>query len=227
MATDELLELLRVLSHDVKNPLSALLTNLHYLASEADLEPDAGEALSDSLAICAVLERLVSNLDVLARGSASSQSPVPTSLRQLAQATAARMAPQATAAGLRLEPAGDDEGMVLAAIDRDLATRALENLVANALEHAPSGSTVRIEVRREDADAVLAVVDSGPIVPEAQRKTAVSMAGQLRAGRAAEARYGRGLGLLCADVAARAAGGRLELGGADGLSQLRIVAPAS
>jgi signal transduction histidine kinase len=45
----------------------------------------------------------------------------------------------------------------------------LRNLVENALRHAPRGGRVRLEVRREEGGAALAVSDSGPGVPAALR----------------------------------------------------------
>jgi two-component system, OmpR family, sensor histidine kinase ChvG len=43
---------------------------------------------------------------------------------------------------------------------------AIENLVDNATSFAPPGSEVRVELRREGGEAVVAVRDQGPGVPE-------------------------------------------------------------
>jgi two-component system phosphate regulon sensor histidine kinase PhoR len=49
--------------------------------------------------------------------------------------------------------------------DRDRLTQVTLNLVDNALRHTPRGGSVRVEVLREDRDAVLRVVDSGTGIP--------------------------------------------------------------
>jgi K+-sensing histidine kinase KdpD len=222
----ELPELLKVMSHDLKNPLSALLTNLHFLQTTLPaLDQDATEALADSVSLCDVLERLITNLDILAKAGQARSNRFATSLRQVAQSVVSRTRHQAVSAGIAIAIA-EAESDVMALVDRDSFTRAAENLVANAIEHAPTGSSIAVDFARSGDEAVLTVRDAAPGVPPALREQAVSVAGQARDGRQAEARYGRGLGLLCADLAARAAGARLELAGDQKGSQLRLVAPA-
>ena len=220
-------ELLKVMAHDLRNPLSALVTNLHYLKGSAErLDADSQEALADSVSLCDVLERLITNLDIVARAEQEKpKNRFPISLCQVAQSIVQRNQHQATSAGLELclLPASDGDLMVV--VERDMFSRAAENLVANALEHAPVGSQVKVEVAARGKDASLNVMDISPAVPSELRKQAVSFAGQARHLRRAESRYGRGLGLLCADLAARAAGARVELDGNSRESVLRLVAP--
>lgn len=220
-------ELLKVMAHDLRNPLSALVTNLHFLKGSAEkLDSDSREALADSVSLCDVLERLITNLDIVARGEQDKpRNRFPLSLLQLAQSIVQRNQHQASSAGLELclLPAIDGDLMVL--VEREMFARAAENLVANAIEHAPMGTQVKVEIAPHGQDAAFNVIDIAPPVPTELRKQAVSFAGQARHLRRAESRYGRGLGLLCADLAARAAGGRVELDGRPGESVLRLVAP--
>ena len=223
---DELAELLKVMTHDLRNPLSALLTNLHFLqTSLPDLDSDVADALMDSVSLCDVLDRLITNVDILAKSDDPRVSNrFPTSLRQIAQAVVTRQRHQVLSAGLELafEEGGPD---ALALVERDMFARAFENVVANAVEHAPPGTAITIEVQRGETEAWIAVRDGGAGVPPDLRERAVSAEGQTRGARQSDVRYGRGLGLLCADLAARAAGARLELDGGDDHSILRLVAP--
>jgi signal transduction histidine kinase len=51
--------------------------------------------------------------------------------------------------------------------DASRLEQALQNLVANAIRHTPSGGTIRVEVARAGTDASLSVEDSGPgIAPQ-------------------------------------------------------------
>jgi K+-sensing histidine kinase KdpD len=220
-------ELLKVMAHDLRNPLSALVTNLHFLqGAAAALDGDSRDALSDSVSLCEVLERLIANLDIMARGEQERpRTRFPTSLHQVAQNVVHRHKHHALSAGLELSVADGSDAEVLALVEKEMFARAAENLVANALEHAPSGSCVRVSVGLFGSEAAFAVIDSAAAVPAELRTQAVSVAGQARGLRRAESRYGRGLGLLCADLAARAAGARLELDGSAAESVLRLVAP--
>jgi K+-sensing histidine kinase KdpD len=71
----------------------------------------------------------------------------------------------------------------------------------------------------------LVVLDHGPIIPPEIRAAAMSAAGQGSAKHRPDGRYGRGLALYVASIAARAAGGRIEIEERDGLSALALVLP--
>jgi signal transduction histidine kinase len=220
-------ELLRVMAHDLRNPLSALVTNLHYLTGVTrGLDADAREALGDSVSLCEVLERLITNLDVLARGDERGGQHFPTSLLQVAQTVVKRQRPQAASSGIELVLEEDGQDM-LVMVERELFALAAENIVANALEHAPTGSKVRVRTGVHEGQAALMVFDDAPPVPVELREVAVSLHGQGRHARAPETRYGRGLGMLCADLAARGSGGRLLLDASGGASVMRLLAPIS
>lgn len=215
-----------ILAHDLKNSLAALSANLHFLegvlADTAD--GDSLEALSDSVMICQSLDHLLRNLDLLGRSEKLLVHRHLTSLRAVAGDISARFQRQARSVGVELEivaadPGGED---VLAFIDRDLFTRSAENLLANAIEHAPRGSLVRILISGGGGESSLTIVDARENLPVPRRPHAAGAPGEAPA----EVRQGRGLGLVCAEVAAYAAGSRLERGGGPGDCRLRLVAPA-
>ena len=54
--------------------------------------------------------------------------------------------------------------------DRDLVRRILQNLVHNALRHAPRGSAVEVDARADGGDVIIAVSDAGPGVPAEPRE---------------------------------------------------------
>ena len=71
----------------------------------------------------------------------------------------------------------------------------------------------------------LIVRDDGVIVPEPLREEVLTGAGQVRIKGRADGRYGRGLGLFAAAIAARSAGGRLSIETRGGKSALVLVLP--
>jgi signal transduction histidine kinase len=98
--------------------------------------------------------------------------------------------------------------------------------LANALQHAPAGTRVLVEIaRREDDQVSLSFVDSGAVVPPELRAEALSRDGQARLKGRPEGRYGRGLALYAANVGARRAGGRLDLGEREGRSVMAVILP--
>ena len=88
--------------------------------------------------------------------------------------------------------------------DHDLLQRVLENLVENALRHAPRDSTIRIEDRRLPGEIELRVSDAGPGVPVDQRERIFDRFVQIDSPSQLVSRSGRGLGLTFCKAAVEA-----------------------
>ncbi len=227
----EIAETLSLLAHDLKNPLAAILTNLGFVRtfvneldpsnppSDAELT-DAREAMLDAHLACEALQRFVANLEVVARdlGGARKAELQPLDLLALADEIVARH--ENAAASRRLELVVEGSGWARG--DRDQIVRALDNVVANAMQHAPAGTPVTVEITARGSDVVVTVLDKGVAVPVELRNEAVTRAGQSTAKANPAARYGRGLALYAAATAARSGGGRLELGERGGRSAIAI-----
>lgn len=222
-------ELLALLAHDLKNPLAAVLANLAYLDDSVASDPDLRDALADARLASELLQRLVSNLEMIGRelGDGASGRPLEFSLRALVEEICAGEREHAEGRHLLIvvrDAPGSD--VAVSRSDRDRAARALGNLLANAVQHAPSGSEITIDCACVgERWFEIAISDDGPIVPEAMRAQAVAPAGQGTAKSRSDGRYGRGLGLLIAAMAARHARGELELGQRAGRSALVLRLP--
>jgi K+-sensing histidine kinase KdpD len=121
-------------------------------------------------------------------------------------------------------------GTPAAGVDGELLVRAADNLVGNAIENAPPGSSVRLVIGPDaelgEGKLALTVVDRGTVHDPA-RALSSETAPRIARRRSLGARYGRGLALLAADLAAEAAGARLELAVAVGERRRRLVVPAA
>lgn len=232
----ELGDMLSLLVHDLKNPLAAILTNLAFvsgaLGEPRSLE-DTREAIVDAKLACESMQRFVDNLELVAReltGRASLMplDPAPLDLSSIADEAADRQREAASDRRVRISMRVRDGG-AYARADRDLVLRAMENLVANAVQCAPSGTEIELviggRVGPSGAETELVVLDEGPIVPPKMRDAILTRAGQASAKGRAEARYGRGLSMHAAAIAARCARGRVEIGEERGRSALRLVLP--
>jgi signal transduction histidine kinase len=220
-------EVLHALSHDVRNPLAAIVTNLEFarrLCERTRVDPDVSEAVHDSMTACDVLRRIIANLDVLVKGSELVASMHEIDLATVVEDVARRCRARAEQAGVVVVtslPASRRRVLV----DRMLLGLALENLLENSLQYAPRGSEVRMELATAAEEARLQVRDSGGAIPSELRELATSASAHTTKGRRMEARYGRGLGLLSAKAAATAAGARLELGGEGEASLMTLILP--
>ena len=91
--------------------------------------------------------------------------------------------------------------------DRDKLERVLQNLVDNALKYTLDGGTVTVGVELQSNEATLSVIDTGPGIPEDQRKRIFERFAQVAGDK--RARRGFGLGLSYCRLAVEAHGGRI------------------
>jgi signal transduction histidine kinase len=214
-------------THDLRNPLAALVANLHHLRETLapSLDDESEEVFAECLALFGLLERYTANLEILA------QADVPVAERgsavdlvELANEVATRLGPYANVTGHRLRVLVQGAILPRVETDRLVLRRVLENVAANALENAPSGPVDLVVGVRDDAagEGFVAVIDQGPPWPPAVEGTTTSWR------RAPGSRYGRGLGLDAAKLAAKVVGAKLELGStARGEASATIAAPAA
>jgi signal transduction histidine kinase len=95
-------------------------------------------------------------------------------------------------------------------VAQDAVVQVLGNLLDNACKYSPSGEPVRLSGSREGAEAVLAVEDAGPGIPESERQRIFERFTQLE--RHTQRRAGGvGLGLYIARQLARSQDGDLVL----------------
>jgi signal transduction histidine kinase len=223
---EHLPELMSILAHDLRNPLSALLTNIHFVQSVArGTTLDVDEALSDSALSCTILGQVIGNLEVLGRAFGSSlPAPTPVGTREAAGQAVARAAPQAMLACIETKIAPGSLGSTVL-VDPVFFGRALDNLLANAMQYSPANGKVNIELTSEGARGGVRITDAGPAVPPEFRERVLTEEGQADAKKRYEARYGRGLGLYCAAQAARIAGAELKIGERDGHFLIELWGP--
>jgi K+-sensing histidine kinase KdpD len=225
-SASELSNVVLMMAHDLKNPLTALMTNLHFLqGAVSEPDQDIVDALGDSVTLCDVLDRFLRNLELLVRKEDLGARPQVFRLGALAHEAVNRVQSQASTAGieLRFRDAGEAEPAVF--VDRDLFMRSLENVLANCIDHAPSGSTVEVRVASEANEAVVIIADEREELPALRASKVALLPSATIDTKRLQRIYGRGLALLCADLAARATGARLEIDGAARSCRLRLVAP--
>ena len=182
--------MLGAIGHDLRTPLTSLRLRAEQVEDEA-LRAKMVTTLEET-------GRLLEDTLTLARSGHPEGEAVEADLAVLAQGAveAARAAGQRAALG-ETEP-------LRAVVHPSALTRALGNLIANADRHAGGGT---VSVRREGGEAVLAVADEGPGLPEGFEPRAFARG----EGSRSRTTGGAGLGLAIARRVAEAEGGRLDL----------------
>jgi signal transduction histidine kinase len=179
-------------AHELRSPLTALKLQAQLVRRASD---DAARAAALDALVAGVdrATRLVEQLLTLARQEPGSAGPAKQTvvLAPLARQVLADAAPLAQARGSALELSADEQ----ATVHGDAAALAvlLRNLVDNALRYTPAGGEVQVTIAREPDGAVrLAVDDSGPGIPAAERERVFE---RFVRGSSAAQESGSGLGL--------------------------------
>ena len=216
--------LLGLFAHDLRNPLSALHSNVSFLGSVVSAgETEAHEALEDVAASSDALGHITDNLELFAlalddaRPREAHEFPVRELLREAAQ----KSRRFAESYRVNLEVDAESGGKLRALANRDMLQRSLSNLIRNAIQHAGETGKVTVRAARDGADVVIGVTDSGTPLSVEMVEQAFTAEGQLSTKNISGGRYSRGLGLYAARIAARVAGATVR-GGTAPASEARF-----
>jgi len=193
--------------HDLKNPVSNIDLQAQLLARDR-LSADAREAGAHIREEVRSLMRLLLNLLDLSKSEEGRLMPARTSvdLAALVRDVCDALAGRARAREISLCQVVDTDTVDA---DQDLLRRVLENLLENALRHAPVNSVVTVTARASAGVTQLGVADSGEGVPLALRDAIFDRFVQVDSPEQAASRSGRGLGLAFCRLAVEAHGGRI------------------
>lgn len=210
----ELRSISGTLAHDLRSPVARLAAALDTAAAASD-DPAARDAIQAARADADGLRAMLETALELARleGGAVTDRRVPLDLAELAGDLVELYEPLADQAGVEIVT---DLLPVIALVDRELLSRALANLIDNALKYG--GRCITVSTRAADDMAELVVADDGAGIAPADRGRAVERFTRLDNART---QPGGGLGLAMVAAVAHLHGGNLALDGrSDGGSGL-------
>lgn len=206
-------------SHELRNPLSALLMRVEYLATGLDKswDDDVEKAREDGARMTRILDTLL----LMARSERQNSPFVSIELGEIVQDRVAAWQQVACDRGVRfgvhLDPAAR------AHTDRTALESALDAVIDNALKFAPRGSTIDVAARRETGGYALVVRDRGPGLSEEEIGHVTE-----RFWRSARDQNvtGSGLGLAIANDLLRSLGGKIVVSHGDGSGlQVALIVP--
>jgi len=159
------------LAHDLRTPLTNLLAHAQVALSRPRSADEYREVIEASVDEYQRLSRMIDDMLFLARADSAQRELTLHSFDagEEAQRVAGFYEPMAEDAEVRVVVHGIGSAPLEA--NPLLFQRALSNLLANALAHAPRGSTVAIDCAATGSGVLLTVSDTGPgIGPEHQQR---------------------------------------------------------
>ncbi len=196
-------QLIAFLVHDLKNPVHAIELNAQRVSRDPGATERSRGAAAQIQSDTRALSRMIGNLLDLSKDDEGGLAPkldavaLPSLVTEIITAMDVRA--RATNVTLAVEvPSIAVKG------DPDLVRRVIENIVDNAIRHAPEDSVVRVTASSADGAVEIRIADSGAGIPEELRAQVFE-----RFVRGTTARAGHGLGLAFCKAATAAQGGSI------------------
>jgi signal transduction histidine kinase len=196
--------------HELRTPLSILRTELELAARPGRSTQDLRQAIIEASTESDRLARLAEELLFLARHDELGASyprelqPLRPLLERAADSARVRATPRT------IEVVLDASPELAAPVVADGIRRAIDNLLDNALRHAPSGSTVDLAGQRLGRQIEISVSDRGTGFPPDFLPHAFERFRRADPARFHEELGGSGLGLAIVQAVAREHGGNVE-----------------
>jgi signal transduction histidine kinase len=195
-------QVLAIVSHDLKNPLAAILMTTDALAKKGTLPEAVGRIHRGAQRMLRLIEDLLDFASIeVGRLSIRRQPQDPGSMIQETLASFEGVAQEK-----ELQLTADVEPQLpMVYCDRDRILQVLSNLVGNATKATAGGGHITLRVEAREHELLFAVSDNGPGISEEDVKHLFE-----RYWRSDEAQYrGTGLGLAIARGIVSAHGGRI------------------
>jgi signal transduction histidine kinase len=203
-------QFLAVVSHDLKNPLTAISMSANLILrslEQKNLDREKLVRFTKSIERRAAgMDRMITDLldaERIANGKLSLSRKVQ-DVGVLLQECIELFIPIAAAKNLSLVSVGKVGGP-RANFDYDRILQVLSNLLGNAIKFTPAGGRILLEAEVSGTEALISVADSGPGIPPEQSGSVFEKFSQLKA----KDRRGLGLGLYIAKWIVEAHGGRI------------------
>lgn len=206
-------EVLSIVSHDLRNPVSTIHM-VASLLSEVELGPEEREKQFEVLRrVAGEMMRLIDDLLDLSKAESGHLAIAPASeeVRELVRAAVDAFELHAADVGIALH-SEVEPGLPPVYADRHRVRQVLANLLDNALKFTPRGGRITVRAERDEDAVCIVVEDTGPGIPAEDRERVFDRFWQARhTGHA-----GAGLGLAIARSIVEEHGGRIWVDGAEG-----------
>lgn len=199
-------------SHQLRTPLTALRLSLDNIADGADdffVREDVEQATAEVVR----MSRLVNGLLVLARAEAKVSAAEALPLRELVEERLSVWRPAAEERGVTIALEGEAGGRPAVLASPGHLEQVLDNVLSNALEVSPDGTTITVRMSVGADSVELSVLDQGPGMSDAEKSRAFD---RFWRGQGLTGRSGSGLGLAIVKQLVTDDGGTVTLRDAPG-----------
>jgi PAS domain S-box-containing protein len=202
-------QLIGIVSHDLRNPITAILMSAQALMRREDIDPLILKSLARIASSGERASRLIRDLLDFTQARLGAGIPIqrcPLDLHELIRQVVEEVQQAHPHRDLLFEASGDGRGEW----DPDRLHQIATNLAVNALAYSPSESVVRVRTWAEDSLVMLEVHNTGKPIPEGMLPM---LFGPFRRGQ--EMKHSPagniGLGLFIVDQLVRAHGGTIDV----------------
>jgi sigma-B regulation protein RsbU (phosphoserine phosphatase) len=153
-----------IVSHDLRNPMSAILMGANLLLGGDAVDPRARKILLRMQSAAERVSRMIGDLLDYIQGQLGGGIPIarsPGDLHAVARQVVDEIAGNHPARTIELSNEGDAHGMW----DADRVAQALGNLVSNAVSYSPKEAPVMVKVLGDEATVALMVHNRGAVIP--------------------------------------------------------------
>jgi len=218
-------DLLAVVSHDLRSPLSAILMQTEVMLKQAHSDEEIARrsrASAERIRRSAThMKALIDDLLDLARIETQRFALHLEAVDSRAMVEEARLAASATAEAKQITLANESIDSATVKADPERIFRVLTNLIDNAIKFTPEGGTITVRVERRGDELLITVRDTGPGIAVDQLPHVFD---RYWKGRPAS-QVGAGLGLYIAKGIVDAHGGRIWAESSTGGAKLSFTLP--
>lgn len=212
------------IAHELRTPVTALMTQTQVALSRARSAEEYREVLYSSLEEHERLSRMIGDMLFLAQAENGLMVPHRESvaLEALVASLFEFYGLLAEEQDIRLELSG----AATVSGDALMLRRALGNLLSNALRHTAPGARIRVAIQQEaTGSTAIRVENPGPPIPAPQLERIFERFHRVDAARQRGGEGGTGLGLAITRSIVAAHGGRIHAESAGGLTRFCITLP--
>lgn len=211
------------LAHELRTPMSNLLTQTQVTLSKARTADEYREVLASNAEEFERLSRTIADMLFLAKAENDLVVPArePVDLRAEADGLVEFYEALAEENGITLAVMG----RAIVSGDRLMLRRAMGNLLANAFRHTPRGGRVEVSLSVSEGVAIARVANTGPTIPPEHLPRLFDRFFRGDPSRQRESE-GTGLGLAITRSIMRAHGGNATAHSANGLTTFELSMPA-
>ena len=212
------------IAHELRTPVSNLLTQTQVTLSRARSAEEYAEVLAANSEELERLSRMISDMLYLAKSENGLATPNRERVDLHAETLRLFDFYEALAEEKGIHLSCDGEGGLLG--DRMMIARALSNLLSNAIRHTPPEGQVRVQIEQTEEALTLCVENTGENIPPEHLSRLFDRFYRVDASRQRDS-SGAGLGLAITRSIALAHDGGVEVSSQDGLTRFTLRFPSA